>query len=154
MKNQQHSADRTSARIVDFIGKLIPIYYSELWENRLCARSLCNGTLLLPIDEPFEDQNGLIKVHWQGDASRSSVVQGVFLAQLAIYQYAQLHTVHRPHALVGELTHLSSHFEVKTGVSLAMDLDDEKSARQLVADLTKRLGVQAIIEIAKKSAGV
>lgn len=154
MTQRRRLGDGTSARIVDFISKLLPLYIFELRDDIVCARSLRDGTLLIPIDESPEDENGMIEIHWQGDPSRTTVVQGVFVAQTAICQYIQHHTIHKPDSLKGRLEHLAAHFEIKTGESLGLDLEDESSIRELVADLTKRLGVQTVIEIAKKTAGL
>ena len=46
-----------SHRIVAFIANLQPIYTHALIDDRICARSLIDGTLILPLEEPEEDED-------------------------------------------------------------------------------------------------
>jgi hypothetical protein len=66
-----------SHRIVAFIANLLPIYTHALIDDRHCARSLIDGTLILPLEEPEEDEEGWVEVHWQGDPARRTEVQGI-----------------------------------------------------------------------------
>ena len=44
-----------SHRIVAFVANLLPIYTHALIDDRHCARSLIDGTLILPLEEQVSD---------------------------------------------------------------------------------------------------
>jgi hypothetical protein len=63
-----------SAAIVDFIANLLPLYdggrHGDLW----CARSMQDGTLVLPVDESeWDEEQGTVLVRWQGMQPVSSM---------------------------------------------------------------------------------
>lgn len=120
----------------------------------MCARSLTDGTLILPLDEPEEYENGLVAVHWQGDSSRQTVVQGVYMASLAVAKYVELH--HMAENAKGtrdEVERLSHHFTVKTGESLIFEAP-ESGLLELVVEAVSKVGEAAVIEILKKQVGL
>jgi hypothetical protein len=148
-------SDGTSIRIVDFISKLIPVYIHEFDGHTVSARSLSSGTLIRPIADPVADENGLVEVLWQGAVHNSSVVQGVFVAQLAVVQYLEHHAITRPGKTHHELLRLEEHFQVKTGESLGIDSDTGGNVlASFAGDLIKKLGVQGAIELIKKGIGL
>lgn len=64
---------KSSQRYVNFIGSLIPLYQQEFVNEKWCARSLRDGTVLLPqeqLDDGLDDR--WITVWWQGDRHRES----------------------------------------------------------------------------------
>jgi hypothetical protein len=49
-----------SEAVVGFIANLLPLYDGERNDDLWCARSLIDGTLILPIDESeSEDEQGV-----------------------------------------------------------------------------------------------
>ena len=62
-----------SAAIVQFIANLLPLYQGERHGKRWCARSLQDGTLILPFnaDEDPNDE-GWVRLHWQGRRKRAT----------------------------------------------------------------------------------
>jgi hypothetical protein len=142
-----------SQAIVQFIDHLHPLYIHDEVDGVACARSLTDGTLILPLDEPEENENGLVAVHWQGDSSRQTVVQGVYMASLAVARYVELH--HMAENAKGtrdEMERLSHHFTVKTGESLVFESPDS-GLFELVAKAVGKVGEAAVMEILKKQVG-
>ena len=78
--------------------------------------------------DPVADEHGLVEVFWRGDKTQSFVMQGIFMAQLAIVQYVSHRTFTRPESAKDELAHLARHFEIKTGELLGIDDDGEGRA--------------------------
>ena len=112
-------SDNPSQRIVNFIGHLLPLYVQENVNGVWCARSLSDGTLILPIDEPEDTADGFVAVHWQGDPTLRTEVQGIFIASVAVARYVELHhTATHAKALRDHMEHMSHHFTVKTGKCL------------------------------------
>ncbi len=145
---------RLSQSIVDFIGHLLPLYVQEEFGGVRCARSLVDGTLIVPFEEPEDEQNGWVKIHWQGDPARVSEVQGVFIASVAVARYVELH--HRAtHAknTQSAMAHLSDHFVVKTGESLVFDAPDSELV-PLVGKAVTKIGETAVMELLKKQVGL
>lgn len=144
-----------SHRIVNFISGLLPLYIHDEVGGVWCARSLVDGTLILPMDEPEDHENGLITVHWQGDSSRATVVQGVFLASYAVAKYAELHNIAEKSKDTKEvIRHFAHHFTVKTGGSLSFEMEDDSELFPLLGKAVSRLGQAAVIELIKKSMGM
>ena len=53
-----------SQQVVDFIANLIPIYVPERYEDKNCARSLVDGTLVLPhLPEGEEDESNYSSIY-------------------------------------------------------------------------------------------
>ena len=110
-------SDGKSAAIVNFLANLAPLYTPELRDGVWCARSLLDGTLVLPVDESdWDEERGTVFVHWQGDPQRSSEVDGDHLATLALEKYVRLHgTGADEEAIAAELWFMARHFHFKTG---------------------------------------
>jgi hypothetical protein len=147
--------DRLSDRIVSFIAGLLPLYVNDAHDGIYCARSLVDGTLILPMAADEDSEDGFVEVHWQGDASRSSIVQGVFVASVAVARYIELHAIPEGKQEKSEFQHMSNHFTVKTGASLVFEADDsDAELYRWIGRVADRVGVQAVIEILKKSMGL
>ncbi len=108
--------DGKSAAVVGFLANLMPLYTHEDRDGVWCARSLQDGTLVLPVDESaWDDARGTVRVHWQGDAARATEVDGGQLAALALERYVRLHGAGASEeAIVAELWFMAEHFHVKT----------------------------------------
>lgn len=106
-----------SAAIVGFIANLLPLYFGERQDDRWCARSLQDGTLILPFNaEDDPDDEGWVRIHWQGDPLRQTDVLGDRIATLALERYVRLHGVGaREEAIAAELWFMAEHFHFKTG---------------------------------------
>jgi hypothetical protein len=106
-----------SQAIVGFIANLLPLYLGERHGKRWCARSLQDGTLILPIDSGEDgDDEGWVSIHWQGDQLRSTEALGQWVATLAVERYVRLHGAGASEeAIAGELWFMARHFEFKTG---------------------------------------
>jgi hypothetical protein len=140
-----------SGATVGFIARLLPLYVEERRGELLCARSLRDGTVLMPVAEPLDDdQEGWVCVHWQGDSERQAVIKGVFLARLALVEFVIFHGAGRPERIRAELAHLAQHFELKTGSSLGMDHEQpiDDLIRQTIK-LADKLSIPAAIAAIK-----
>lgn len=106
-----------SAAIVGFLANLLPLYTYENHGGVGCARSLQDGTLILPVDESgWDDERGTIRVHWQGDPARASEIDGRDIATLALERYVRLHGVGATEeAIAAELWYMARHLYFKTG---------------------------------------
>ena len=111
-----------SVAIVDFIANLLPLYVGEPHGKLWCARSLQDGTLILPIDssdaaDDGEDE-GWVGIHWQGDQLRRTEVLGQWIATIAVERYVRLHAAGASEeAIASELWFIARHFQFKTGCS-------------------------------------
>lgn len=148
---------QTSQRYVNFIGSLMPLYQQELVREQWCARSLRDGTLVLPqidIDDSLDDH--WITVWWQGDRHRPSEVDGTQLASIALVDYVQFHSAGKPSQHLADLLeHLSQHFTFKTGEHLYLPYaEDELRAFGKVLDAVKRYGPDLAWDALKKSFGL
>ena len=143
-----------SKAIVQFIDHLHPLYIHDEIDGVWCARSLTDGTLIMPMDEPEENENGFVTVHWQGDPARQTVVQGVYMASLAVAKYVELH--HMAENAKGtrdEMERLAHHFTVKTGESLIFE-SPNSGFIELVVKAVGRVGEAGVMEILKKQVGL
>jgi hypothetical protein len=106
-----------SEAVVRFIASLLPLYDGERHEGLRCARSLTDGTLIIPIDESdSDDEQGWVRVRWQGDPTRDQETRGDMLATLALERYVRLHgTGYDEEAIAAELWFMARHFHFKTG---------------------------------------
>jgi hypothetical protein len=148
---------KSSDRYVTFISNLSPLYHHERVNNMWCARSLRDGTLLLPqrdIDESLDDD--WITVWWQGDPSRATDVRGYQLASVALVDYVQFHSVGKSAKHAADLLeHLSQHFNYKTGGELYLPYaEEELRALGKVLETVKRVGPDLAWEVLKKSLGL
>lgn len=105
-----------SEAVVGFIANLLPLYDGERHDDLWCARSLIDGTLILPIDDSHDDdQLGWVRVRWQGDPAREQEARGDMLASVALERYVRLHgTGYDEEAIAGELWYMARHFHFKT----------------------------------------
>ncbi|WP_287814760.1 hypothetical protein [Pseudomonas sp.] len=78
---------------VDYIAGLIPLYQSEKVLGFRAARSLQDGTLILPHPENEGGlQDAMVVVWWQGDPNRATDVLGSIMATNAVGDYARFHS--------------------------------------------------------------
>ena len=144
-----------SQRVVDFVAGLIPLYIPDQIEGMWGARSLVDGTLILPMDEEEDDGNGLVSVRWQGDPNPTTIVQGVFIASYAVAKYVELHSIAETNKdTKDEMSHLIHHFEIKTGESLIFHVDENSELFGLLGKAIGKVGQDAVIEIIKKQIGL
>lgn len=144
-----------SHRIAGFISKLLPLYIEEEVDGVWCARSLVDGTLILPMEEDEDNENGFVTIRWQGDPSRTTIVQGVFIASYAVAKYVELnHLAERAKNTKDEMRRLAHHFTVKTGAYLSFEMDDDSELFPLIGKAVSRLGQEAVIELIKKQIGL
>lgn len=110
----------TSAAVVGFIANLLPIFTHDNHGSLHCARSLLDGTLVLPVSaDEWADEDAMVRIHWQGDANRSSVVQGELFATPIVERYVRLHAAGATEdAVAAELWFMTKHFTHKTGRTL------------------------------------
>lgn len=147
-------SDNPSQRIVNFIDNLLPLYVQESVNGVLCARSLGDGTLILPMDEPEDTADGFVEVHWQGDPARRTEVQGVFIASVAIARYVELHhTATHSKLMRSEMVGISHHFTIKTGQFLTFDAPGSDLA-ELISRAVGKVGEAAVMEVLKKAVGL
>lgn len=107
-----------SQAIVGFLANLIPLY-TYLKADGAIARSLHDGTLISAVDEPDWCERGTVCVHWQGDPSRQSMIDGSDIATVALERYVRLHGVGaREEDIAAELWFLAVHFHKRTGCQL------------------------------------
>jgi hypothetical protein len=106
-----------SIAIVGFIANLMPLYTYESHHGIGCARSLQDGTLVWPVDESdWDEERGTVRVQWQGDPLRESLVDGDQVATLALERYVRLHGAGAgEEAIAAELWFMARHFHFKTG---------------------------------------
>lgn len=106
-----------SGAIVGFLANLMPLYTQEDRDGVWCARSLQDGTLILPVDESdWDEERGTVRVWWQGDPQRELLADGDQLATLALERYVRLHGVGASEeAIAAELWFMAKHFHFKTG---------------------------------------
>lgn len=146
-----------SAAIVGFLANLLPLYTGEQRDGVWCARSMRDGTLVLPVDESDHDEElGTVRVHWQGDPQREQHVDGTYIATLALARYVELHHLGQPGAHVAaELEGLAQHFHFKTGCSLYLPYD--KPSPDLASAVSKavgRIGESTVVGMLLKAAGI
>ena len=143
-----------SQRIVHFIGGLLPLYIEDQVDGVWCARSLSDGTLICPFEESGEFENGFVTVHWQGDPAHQTVVQGVFIASLAVAKYVEMHHMaERAKGTRDEIEGMAHHFNIKTGESLTFECPDSELVELLIKAVGK-VGETAVMEIIKKQVGL
>lgn len=106
-----------SEAVVGFIANLLPLYDGERHHGLWCARSLTDGTVILPIvDSGCDDIQGWVRVRWQGDAGREQETRGDMLATFALERYVRLHGAGYDEEAIGnELWFMARHFHFKTG---------------------------------------
>lgn len=142
-----------STAIVGFIANLAPLYWGERHGDFWCARSLHDGTLILPFsaDEDTEDE-GWIRVCWQGDRQRKTDVLGTNITTLALERYVRLHGAGSDEgAIAAELYFMAQHFTFKTGCHAYLP-QLRKPAHPAVR-AAKRMGEGVLVNLLSKVAG-
>ncbi|MBK0052767.1 hypothetical protein [Stenotrophomonas sp. S39] len=142
-----------STAIVGFIANLAPLYWGERHGEFWCARSLHDGTLFLPFsaDEDTEDE-GWIRVYWQGDRQRQTDVLGTNITTLALERYVRLHGAGSDEgAIAAELYFMAQHFTFKTGCHAYLP-QLRKPAHPAIR-AAKRMGEGVLVNLLSKVAG-
>ncbi|HZZ93006.1 MAG TPA: hypothetical protein VFE23_10610 [Usitatibacter sp.] len=147
-------ATESSQRIVSFIGSLLPLYVPESHDKNYCARSLRDGTLVMPMAETPEDEDGWVRVHWQGDRARATPVQGIFLVRLALSDYVDFMSRGKPERYIKEFAALAEHFELKTSRTLAQPEDWVVQFMEATSAGIEKLGKEGLIALIKKAVGL
>ncbi|WP_159017620.1 hypothetical protein [Cognatiluteimonas profundi] len=146
-----------STAIVGFLASLLPLYNGEQLNGVWCARSMQDGTLILPVDESgWDEELGTVLVRWQGDVQREQQVDGTFVSTLALVRYVEMHHLGQPPKhLASELEQMAQHFQFKTGCSLYLPY--EKPSPDLTDAVSKavgRMGESAVVNILMKAVGL
>ncbi len=142
-----------SASIVGFLANLAPLYSGERHGDSWCARSLQDGTLITPFsaDEDFENE-GWIRVYWQGDTQRMTEVHGADIAALALDRYVRLHgTGADEESIAAELYFMAQHFTFKTGCHAYLP-QLTKPAHPFIR-AAKRMGEGVLVNLTSKVLG-
>lgn len=140
-----------SQAVVQFIANLHPLYIGEVHEGMSAARCIEDGTLVLPVEEDEDDEDGRVRVCWQGIKPNSSELPGCAYASIAVQRYiALVYAAHGSEVQRAQLLALAEHFTHKTGLALYFDEPSEyaemiKAAR----DLGKKIGMGALIGLLK-----
>ncbi|AVJ33278.1 hypothetical protein CLM74_11130 [Stenotrophomonas sp. MYb57] len=142
-----------STAIVGFVANLMPLYIGERHENFWCARGLQDGTLILPFSEVEDAENeGWIRVCWQGDRLRQTEVLGEHVAALALERYVRLHGAGvDEEAIAAELYFLAQHFTFKTGCHIY--LPQLKEPAHPAVRAVRRMGEGVLVNLLSKMAG-
>lgn len=142
-----------SSAIVGFIANLMPLYFGEHHENSWCARSLQDGTLLLPFSAGEDSgDEGWIRVYWQGDRQRQTEVLGEAIAALALERFVRLHgTGIDEEAIAAELYFLAQHFTFKTGCYVY--LPQLRQPPHPAVRVVRRMGEGVLVNLLSKITG-
>ncbi|MDP2186118.1 MAG: hypothetical protein Q8J93_11750 [Xanthomonadales bacterium] len=146
-----------SEAIVRFIANLLPLYDGERHDGLWCARSLSDGTLILPIVESDdEDERGWVRVRWQGDPNREQEARGDMLATLALERYVRLHGAgYDEEAIAAELWFMARHFHVKTGCDVYLpQLREPSSQLRKVGRAIVKFGSGVLVNGVSKWTGI
>lgn len=145
-----------SEAIVRFIANLMPLYQGEHHDGDWCARSLMDGTLILPIDESGdEEEEGWLRVRWQGDSAREQEVQGFLLASVALERYVRFHGIgFNEEAIAAELGFMAQHFTHKTGCHVYLpQLPDPPSRLTKITRGALTMGQGVLVNLISKPFG-
>lgn len=146
-----------SEAVVHFIANLLPLYQGEQHEGAWCARSLTDGTLILPVDgSGDEEEEGWLRVHWQGDPAREQEVQGFLLASVALERYVRFHGIgFDEDAIAAELGFIAQHFTFKTGCRVYLpQLPEPPSRLTKIARGTLTMGQGVLVNVFSKVTGL
>lgn len=147
-----------SQKVVNFIANLIPLYIHENYEGKNCARSLTDGTLVLPVlsEEDDEYTSVYIEVYWQGDRNRTSIVFGELFVTPVLESYVRLHGVGATEEQIAdELRFMSEHFTFKTGGYLYFpNLGESPTFMEKSFKSAKSFGGGLLVDIFKKMVGL
>lgn len=145
-----------SEAVVSFIGNLLPLYDSMQCEGIWCARSMQDGTLILPVDESeWDEERGTVRVRWQGDRLREQQVEGPWIATLAIERYVRLHGAGAEEEVIAaELWYMARHFYFKTDCHVYLpQLPDPPRALVRAGRVAARWGEGILVNLFSKLAG-
>ena len=151
------SVKSKSEAIVSFLANLLPLYTSATYEGVNAARSLVDGTLVLPVDCADEpDNDDWVKILWQGDPLRFCEVNGSNYATPAVVEYVRMHHIGCSREQVRwELERMAQHFTFKTGGGLYLPYEpQDEGVAAWVARASQEIGSAALIEVLKKAAGL
>ena len=151
------SVKSKSELIVSFLANLLPLYTSATYEGVNAARSLVDGTLVLPVDCADEpDNDDWVKVLWQGDPLRCCEVNGSSYATPAVVEYVRMHHLGCSSEQIRcELEHMAKHFTFKTSGSLYLPYEpQDEGLSAWVARASQEIGNAALIEVLKKAASL
>ncbi len=146
-----------SEAVVSFIANLMPLYQGEQHNGEWCARSLTDGTLILPVDESGnEDEDGWVRVRWQGDFAREQEIQGELLAGVALERYVRFHGVgFDEEAIAGELGFMVQHFTYKTGCHAYLpQLPDPPTRLAKITRTALTMGQGVLVNMFSKVTGI
>lgn len=131
----------------------MPLYFGERDRNSWCARDLRDGTLIMPFSKEEDMENeGWIRVCWQGDPQRQTEVLGQQIATLALERYVRLHGIGvDEEAIAAELYFLARHFTFKTGCSIC--LPQLKAPPHPAVRVVQRMGEGVLINLLSKLTG-
>jgi len=155
------SQQNKSERIVQFLASLMPVYTHDYINEVHAARSLIDGTLVLPIlkstcpdwnEDELEDRSEEVVVFWQGDSARRSIVHGNQLVHLAIVKYAEVRELHLngPEAASSLIKDMVAHYAFKTGQELEpayYGTDKYIELIKLLNRATKKLGLGIVTDM-------
>jgi len=148
---------KKSAAIVGFLANLLPLYTGEQRDGTWCARSLHDGTLVLPVDESeWDEERGTVCVHWQGDSQRETLVDGEYLATLALERYVRLHGAGASEeAIAAELWFMARHFRIKTDCSVYLpQLPEPPHPLVRAGRAALRMGEGVLVNLISKLSGM
>jgi len=142
-----------STAIVGFIANLTPLYWGERHGNFWCARSLHDGTLISPFTESEDtDDEGWVRICWQGDPERQTEVLGANITTLALERYVRLHGVGADEeTIAAELYFIAQHFAFKTGCNVYLPQLRKPAHPALRA--AKRMGEGVLVNFLSKVTG-
>lgn len=146
-----------SGAIVAFLANLLPLYTHEDHDGVWCARSLQDGTLVWPGDESdWEEERGTLRVQWQGDPQRESLVDGDMFTTPILERYVRLHGVGATEeAIAAELAYMSQHFTFKTGCHLYLpSLPEPAHPAMLAGRKALRIGEGLLVNTISKLMGI
>lgn len=146
-----------SAAVVGFLANLMPLYTHEDRDGVWCARSLQDGTLILPVDESdWDEECGTVRVRWQGDSQREMLTDGDQLATLALERYVRLHGVGATEeAIAAELWFMAQHFHFKTGCHVYLPQLQEPAHPLIRAGRTAlRMGEGVLVNTVSRLMGI
>lgn len=146
--------ENLSQRIVDFLGGLSPVYTRYSYENKRAAISLEHGHIYTSPDESEACEDGYICVYWGSDKLNYSHIHGVRLVELAIARYSWVHAIPRTKESGFDFQDMANHFEVKTGSSIEIDIQENESIGLWLKQGLISFGKEAIIGIIKAKLGL
>lgn len=146
-----------SEAVVGFIANLLPLYDGERHDDLWCARSLTDGTLILPIDQAdSDDEQCWVRVRWQGDPAREQEARGDMLVTVALERYVRLQGAgYDEEAIAGELWFMAQHFHFKTGCRVYLpQLQEPPSQLRKIGRAIAKFGSGVLVNVFSKLSGI